>query len=99
MATLKRDERGIIIDSDRREVRRNGKPLKIRPKEYMILCVLVDANGSAMSRELLMTKIWPHMINEIDSRTLDQHIARIRRLLGRSSIKTVTGYGYRWDGK
>lgn len=92
----------VIVDVDRRTVqaRRNGvtmSPVVLTPKELDLLIIIAEAKGKVVSREHLMRVIWGIDIpGGIESRTIDQHIARLRRSLGsaRKVMTTVTNYGY-----
>ena len=85
----------ITIDHDRREVFANGTKKHLTPKEYAILHYLLTS-GKIVSREDLLEKIWGHPKSlKIDTRTVDQHIARIRTSLGKWAIETVTNSGYK----
>lgn len=88
---------GLEIDFERHEVKVKGKRAKLAPKEFAILKLLIEANGKVLSREQLLQEIWGHAEDvEIDTRTVDQHVARLRRKLGPESerVATVTNFGY-----
>jgi DNA-binding response OmpR family regulator len=87
----------IDIDFERHEIMVKGQVAYLAPKEFAILKLLVEANGKVLSREQLLQLIWGHDKDiEIDTRTVDQHIARLRRKLRSESdrIKTVPNFGY-----
>jgi DNA-binding response OmpR family regulator len=87
----------IEVDFERHEVLVRGKPAYLAPKEFAILKLLIEANGKVLSREQLLQMIWGHEKDmEIDTRTVDQHIARLRRKLGEEAerIATVPNFGY-----
>lgn len=88
----------IRIDDTRKEVFVRGREISLSPKEYAMLEVLFRTNR-VMSREQLLLCVWKVSAN-IDTRTVDQHMCRLRRSLGdaASAIKTVSGFGYRYDG-
>jgi DNA-binding response OmpR family regulator len=88
---------GLEIDFDRHEVMVRGKPARLAPKEFEILRLLVQADGKVLSRERLLQTIWGYGEDvEIDTRTVDQHVARLRRKLGpeRERVATVSNFGY-----
>jgi DNA-binding response OmpR family regulator len=88
---------GMEADFDRHEIRVKGKAAKLAPKEFEILRLLIEANGKVLSREHILERLWGHEKDmEIDTRTVDQHIARLRHKLGTESsrIATVTNFGY-----
>src|SRR3989338_7733678 len=87
----------IAIDFERHEILVAGKPANLAPKEFAILKLLIEARGKVLSRDQLLQMIWGHEKDmEIDTRTVDQHIARLRRKLGpeRDRIVTVPNFGY-----
>lgn len=87
----------IEVDFERHEVLVRGKAAYLAPKEFAILKLLIEANGKVLSREQLLQMIWGHEKDmEIDTRTVDQHIARLRRKLGEEAerIATVPNFGY-----
>jgi DNA-binding response OmpR family regulator len=87
----------IDIDFERHEIMVKGQVAYLAPKEFAILKLLVEANGKVLSREQLLQLIWGHDKDiEIDTRTVDQHIARLRRKLRSEAdrIKTVPNFGY-----
>jgi len=88
---------GISIDFERHEILVRGKLARLAPKEFAILKLLIEANGKVLSRDQLLEMIWGHEKDmEIDTRTVDQHIARLRgKLLQESTrITTVPNFGY-----
>jgi DNA-binding response OmpR family regulator len=88
---------GIEIDFERHEILVRGKMAHLAPKEFAILKLLIEANGKVLSRDQLLQIIWGHEVDmEIDTRTVDQHIARLRRKLRLESdrITTVPNFGY-----
>lgn len=86
----------IRLDKSRRELFVNGREVHLAPKEWGILDLLVTSN-IAKTRENIMREVWGYEV-DIDSRTVDQHIARLRRKLGtaRDTIRTVSGYGFKY---
>jgi two-component system, OmpR family, alkaline phosphatase synthesis response regulator PhoP len=90
---------GLEIDFARHEVSVKGKKIVLAPKEFAILKLLIEADGKVLSRDQLLERIWGHEQDmEIDTRTVDQHIARLRRKLGAEGTKivTVTNFGYQF---
>ena len=88
---------GIEVDFDRHEIRVKGKRTELTPKEFELLKLLIEANGKVLSRDQLLERIWGHGKDmEIDTRTVDQHIARLRHKLKSEAarIATVTNFGY-----
>jgi two-component system, OmpR family, alkaline phosphatase synthesis response regulator PhoP len=78
----------------------NGKPVKLTTKEFGLLRELMETRGEVLSREFLLEKIWGYgKASDVDSRTIDVHIQRLRQKLGPEGghILTVKNVGYRFD--
>lgn len=89
----------LEIDLERYETRVNGKAIILSSKEFEFLKCMVNADGRALTRDQLMEKVWGYdKSTEIDTRTIDQHIARLREKLGSEAgrIITVKNVGYRF---
>jgi DNA-binding response OmpR family regulator len=87
----------LVIDFERHEISVQGRPVHLAPKELAILKILIEAGGKVLSRDRLLEIIWGHDESmEIDTRTVDQHVARLRHKLGceGARIVTVTNFGY-----
>jgi two-component system alkaline phosphatase synthesis response regulator PhoP len=85
------------IDFERHEILVQGQPVHLAPKELAILKLLIEASGKVLSRDKLLEIIWGFEENmNIDTRTVDQHVARLRSKLGSEGarIVTVTNFGY-----
>lgn len=63
-------------------------------KEFMILEILMENKGKAVPREKILSVVWGNESNDLLSNSLDVHIGRLRRKLGKSYIKTIRGKGY-----
>ena len=87
----------IRIDSDQMRVTRNGLTIELGPTEYRLLNVLISRPGRVWSRDQLMDRVWQHDL-EIDQRTVDVHIGRLRKALRQDGapdpIRTVRSAGY-----
>ena len=73
----------------------NGERLKLSPKEFGILSMLVRHPGRVFTREEILAEVW-HGDAFVLDRTVDVHIARIRRKLGEGAAHLTNrqGYGY-----
>lgn len=91
---------GVAIDRDARQVVIDGKNVDLSPTEYKLLNYLMINAGKALSRRQILNKVWNYEYYG-DLRTVDTHINRLRIKLGDkgSLIKTVRGYGYRYEEK
>ncbi len=86
----------IIINIQRREVKAGGEPVHLRTQEFELLRVLAEDPGRVFSRDQLLNLAWGYDFAG-QTRTVDVHIAQLRRKIEKSNvqIETVTGYGYR----
>lgn len=81
----------LEIDLERYEVTLRNKPVNLSSKEFSLLKVLLEAKGRVLTREQLLEKVWDfEQAPEIDTRTVDQHVARLRAKLGSESSRLVT---------
>ena len=69
--------------------------LGFTPKEFLILNLFIQNNGILFSREKIIKSVWGEITN-ITDRTIDQHIAHIRKKISKSliSIDSIRGEGY-----
>lgn len=76
----------------------SGKAVTLSYKEYILLMVLLEAEGSVVERDRLLNSVWGEYYTE--SRTLDVHIRKLRVKLGDAGkmIQTVKGIGYKLGG-
>lgn len=82
------------IDRDRREVRVMGRHVHLTRKEFDLLMLLSSAPGRVFSREFLLAEVWRQEWMG-SSRTLDTHVASLRRKLGSTEwIRTSRGVGF-----
>jgi len=89
----------LLIDADRREVRVGGESVEMRAQEFEVLWALAKHCGKVLSREQLLNLAWGYDFYG-QTRTVDMHIAQLRRRLTGSTvhIETVTGVGYKLVG-
>ncbi len=92
----------LVIDRVRREVRLEGKPLTLKPKEYELLMFLAEHKGRMLSREFILQRVWGWDFIG-DSRTVDVHVRWLRQKVEADAAKparivTVRGGGYRFEG-
>ena len=86
----------IELDPVTHDVRIGGQLTQLRPLEYKLLHLLVSDPGRVFSREELLEQVW-EMRGDINTRTVDVHVRRLRVSLGTAAdvIETVHGFGYR----
>lgn len=80
----------------RMDVEAGGQKIKLAPKEYFLLKVLMENKGIVLDRDRLLDLVWGVGFDGTD-RTVDSHIKKLRKSLGSygSAIKTVIGGGYK----
>ena len=95
-----KDYGGIVIDSDGRTVKVDGKLVELSLREYELLKYLLDNEGIALSRDKILNNVWNYDYYG-DSRTIDSHVKKIRHKLGKKGkfIETVRGIGYKFEVK
>ena len=85
----------IVLDRDAREVTVDGTGLELTAKEFDLLGCLMQNPGIVLSRDTLLDRVWG-MDFPGGTRTVDVHVAQLRRKLGRPElIRTVRGAGYK----
>src|SRR5688500_15219401 len=104
-AVLRRSEPGprterlelgdVLLDAEAREVTVAGAPIELTGKEFDLLAYLLENAGIVVSRDQLLDRVWG-MSYAGGTRTVDVHVAQLRRKLGRpEAIRTVRGSGYK----
>ncbi|SDI18614.1 response regulator transcription factor [Aliiruegeria lutimaris] len=84
----------LLIDLAGRTVRRAGKPVELTAREWALFEAFILAPGRVLSR----AQLEEHLYNfdaAIESNTIEVHVSRLRKKLGRDSIETERGLGYR----
>ena len=92
----------LEVDTATRDVRRAGTRVPLRPKEYELLVALMHRAGGLVTRRELLAEVWGYS-DDVSSRTVDTHVAVLRRKLGHRAeepgfIVTVAKAGYRLRG-
>ncbi len=90
----------IDLDRETRRVKRGGREIHLGPTEFRLLEYFMEKPGRVFTRAQLLDSVWG-MSAEIDERTVDVHVGRLRKALIRSRekdpIRTVRGAGYSFD--
>jgi len=90
----------VEMDLAAHRVRRGGEAVALGPKEYRLLRHFLENPTRVFSRQRLIDAIWSHE-SEIDERTVDVHVLRLRKALNRGGrpdlIRTVRSEGYALD--
>lgn len=87
---------GIRLDAAAHRVEVRGKDVPLTATEFRLLRVLMERQGRVQTRSRLLSDVWGYS-EDVDSRTVDTHVRRLRRKLGpvADRIETVIGVGYR----
>jgi len=93
---------GLVVDGSSREVRLDGDPVELTPKEFDLLAYLAASPRIAMSRSTLLENVWDSSPYYRDPSTVTVHVARLRQKIERDPnqprwITTVRGVGYRFE--
>lgn len=88
---------GLTIDRAAHRVMLAGEELNLTATEYKLLVTLLERRGRVQSRPQLLETVWDAQ-PDIQTRTVDMHVQRLRSKLGEvgDMIKTVRGFGYRF---
>lgn len=85
---------GVELDPAARRVTCRGAEVRLTPREFALLELLMRNRGTVLYRDVLYERVW-NADQECDTRTLDLHIQRLRKKLGwRRQIRTVFRVGY-----
>ena len=89
----------LEIHRDEHRVTVNGRPVELTPTEYKLLLLLTERRGRVQGRAQLLESVWD-AAPDIQTRTVDMHVQRLRAKLGPAGdlIETVRGFGYRVRG-
>lgn len=87
---------GIQLDISGHRLRVRNREVPLTATEFRLLRLLMERSGRVQTRGQLLSDVWGYA-EDIDSRTVDTHIRRLRRKLGTEAdrIETVIGVGYR----
>jgi DNA-binding response OmpR family regulator len=92
----------VVLDAGRHTVAVEGAMIALTPKEFDLLQALMEAAGRVLSRDHLLDRVWGYArADEIESRTVDVHVRRLRAKLGPEGrrITTVKSVGYRFEAE
>ena len=88
----------LQIDRSAHHVEVEGQIIDLTPTEYRLLILLAERSGRVQARAHLLETVWD-AAPDIQTRTVDMHVQRLRMKLGRAGdmIETVRGFGYRFN--
>ncbi|MFW5905097.1 MAG: response regulator transcription factor [bacterium] len=90
----------VEVDAAARTVLKSGEPVNLAPKEFKLLLALLERDGAVASRAELLAEVWEYANTDVETRTVDIHVAELRRKLEDDPsrpehILTVRKAGYR----
>ena len=87
---------GVLLDEETHQVSVDGSEVVLTATEFRLLKLLMERKGRVQSRESLLSNVWNYD-SDIETRTVDTHVRRLREKLGpyADMIKTMRGVGYR----
>ena len=99
--TTRLDHGPLSLDRLKREVRRDGQPIALQPREYQLLEELMRGEDRVVTRTMLLERVWGYHFDP-QTNIVDTHISRLRAKLNEDGkddlIETVRGAGYRMRG-
>ena len=90
------DDGHLRLDPRTLRVYVEGDEVKLAKKELELLWILVRNRPAVVSRERILSEVW-QMADDVETRTVDAHIRNLRKKIGKERIRTVIGYGYRFE--
>ena len=98
--SIKKDvlmEGEVAIDIPKHKITVKDKIIELTQMEFKLLVTLIERRGRVQTRDRLLSDVWD-MDTNVDTRTIDTHVKRLREKLGKSGslIETVRGLGYKF---
>ncbi|HEX7705033.1 MAG TPA: response regulator transcription factor [Thermoanaerobaculia bacterium] len=90
------DDGHLRIDGRTLRVHVAGEEVKLAKKELELLWMLVRNRPAVVSRDRILSEVW-QVADDVETRTVDAHIRNLRKKIGKDRIRTVIGYGYRFE--
>src|SRR5712675_2793578 len=89
----------FLVLPHRRELLADGQPVKLGGRAFDVLLALIEARGVVITKDALMTRIWPDRL--VEENALQSQISALRMALGadRDLVRTVSGRGYQFIGE
>ncbi|MFY9615211.1 MAG: response regulator transcription factor [Candidatus Dormiibacterota bacterium] len=98
--STRREFAGLVIDTSRHQVWRDGDEVILTVTEFNVLDLLTSKPGHVFSRSDLLREVWGYEV-DIETRTVDAHVYRLRKKIEEDSdrpryVHSVPGIGYRF---
>ncbi|GAB4519242.1 MAG: response regulator transcription factor [Allomuricauda sp.] len=84
----------LLINRNEYRVVKNGKELSFAKKEFEILALMASTPNKVFKRKEILNEIWGG--DDVDNRTVDVHITKLRKKVGEDHFETLKGVGYRF---
>lgn len=84
----------VSINTKKRLILVDGEVIKPSRLQFDLLVLLFYNSGDVFTRDEILEKIWKKVY--VDERTVDVHIAALRKLVGKDRIESFKGVGYAW---
>ncbi len=91
------DSGPFTIDRDKYLIYKNKKEISLPKKEFELASLLISSPGIVFGRENILNKVWGEDVIVVN-RTIDVHMRKIRKKLGKKYFKTIKGVGYKYTG-
>ena len=87
----------LVVDLAKHAVTFKGRSIELTATEFRLLALLLERRGRVQTRDALLTDVWGYE-GDVDTRTVDTHVRRLREKLGKAAdwIETIRGVGYRF---
>ena len=86
----------LEIDFESMQIKLDGKEQTLRKKEFLLLKLLTSKPGKVFRRDEIMNTVWGSDVI-VGDRTIDVHIKKLREKISSDMIKTIKGFGYKFD--
>ena len=86
----------LEIDFESMQIKLDGKKQTLRKKEFLLLKLLTSKPGKVFRRDEIMNTVWGSDVI-VGDRTIDVHIKKLREKISSDMIKTIKGFGYKFD--
>ena len=86
----------LEIDIESMQIKVDGKEQTLRKKEFLLLKLLTSKPGKVFRREEIMNSVWGSDVI-VGDRTIDVHIKKLREKISSEMIKTIKGFGYKFE--
>ncbi|MCL4105715.1 UNVERIFIED_CONTAM: hypothetical protein GTU68_028592 [Idotea baltica] len=86
----------LVINTEKYNIRLDGKKIKMAKKEFELLLLLTSSPGKVFKREEILRQVWGREVI-VGDRTIDVHIRKLREKIGNDYFRTLKGVGYKFE--